>query len=66
MLELGRRRGELVPTVGDVIEVVLSPLYMHALFPGPIPQPQDTVRLVDRLFLVTRLEAGGASDTPGP
>ncbi len=58
MLELGRQRGELVPTVGDVIEVVLSPIYMHALFLGPIQEPEGTVRLVDRLFLVTRLEAG--------
>ena len=61
MLELGRARGEPVPTVGDVIEIVLSPLYMHALFLGPIAQPDAAARLVDRLFLLTRLEAGDAS-----
>ncbi len=60
MLELGRQRGELVPTVGDVIEIVLSPLYMHALFLGPILQPEGTARLVDRLFLLTRLEGEAA------
>ncbi len=61
MLELGRSRGELVPTVGDVIEVVLSPLYMHALFLGPIEEPETAARLVDRLLLLTRLEAGEIS-----
>jgi AcrR family transcriptional regulator len=57
MLERGRDRGETVPTVGDVIEIVLSPLYMHALFLGPIEEPDTAARLVDRLFLLTRLEA---------
>ena len=65
MLALGQQRGELVPTVGDVIEVVLSPLYMHALFLGPIQDPEDAARLVDRLFLLTRFEAdaGGGVDS---
>ena len=61
MLTRGQERGELVPTVGDVIEVVLSPLYMHALFLGPIQDPEGAARLVDRLFLLTRLEAEGVS-----
>jgi len=61
MLESGRKRGEFVPTVGDVIEIVLSPLYMHALFLGPIQEPESVARLVDRLFLVARLEAGTAA-----
>ncbi len=66
MLELGRQRSELVPTIGDVIEVVLSPLYMHALFLGPIQEPESMARLVDRLFLVTRLEAEATPGPPGP
>ena len=53
-----------MPTVGDVVEVVPSPLTMHALFLGPIPEPEATARLVDRLFLLTRLEAGATPDGP--
>ena len=53
-----------MPTVGDVVEVVQSPLTMHALFLGPIPKPEGTARLVDGLFRVTRLEAGAAPGGP--
>jgi AcrR family transcriptional regulator len=55
MLERGRKRGEPVPTVQDLIEVVLAPLYLHALFLGPIKKPAGVARLVDRAFAL----AGG-------
>jgi AcrR family transcriptional regulator len=48
MLGRGAKRGERVPTIGDVLELVLAPIYLHALFLGPIGNPRDVDRLVDR------------------
>jgi AcrR family transcriptional regulator len=57
MLERGRERGETVPGTQDVLEIVLAPLYLHALFLGPIANPASVTRLVDRvLLLAARLE----------
>ncbi len=51
VLERGRQRGEAVPGVRDVLEIVIAPLYLHALFLGPIKEPAGVARLVDRALL---------------
>lgn len=55
MLERGRQRGETAPSVGDLIEIVLAPLYLHALFLGPIKEPKGVSRLVDRALKLSQL-----------
>jgi AcrR family transcriptional regulator len=62
MLGRGAKRGERVPTLGDVLELVLAPIYLHALFLGPIGNPRDVERLVDRAL---SLAQSPRSDTPG-
>jgi AcrR family transcriptional regulator len=54
MLERGKKRGERVPSVQDLLEIVLAPLYLHALFLGPIKKPAGVARLVDRAFGLAR------------
>lgn len=54
MLDRGHQRGEVVPTVQDVIEIVLAPLYLHALFMGKIDKPAGVARLVDRALLLAK------------
>jgi AcrR family transcriptional regulator len=56
MLDRARVRGESPPTVADLLEVVVAPLYFHALF-GPPPSGEDARRLVDRLLALTRQSA---------
>lgn len=58
MLDVGRKRGEIVPSVGLVAEIVLAPLYMQALFTGAAQTLETTARRVDRAFLLARIEAG--------
>ena len=48
MLARGARRGECVPHLFDVLELVLAPIYLHGLFLGPIASPESVDRLVDR------------------
>jgi hypothetical protein len=48
MLERARQRGESAPTVDELLELVVAPLYFRALF-GPPPTTDDAHRLVDRL-----------------
>lgn len=48
MLRRGAERGERVPSIGDVLELVLAPIYLHGLFLGPIRNPSEVDRLVDR------------------
>ncbi|WP_114241065.1 TetR/AcrR family transcriptional regulator [Dyella sp. C9] len=64
MLEAGRSRGEVVPSAALVIEVVLAPLYMRALFVGSVQHPGDAARLVDRAFLLAGME-GAQERAPG-
>ena len=53
MLDRARARGEPAPTVADLLEVVVAPLYFHALF-GPPASREDARRLVDRLLVLNR------------
>ncbi|QUQ64877.1 TetR family transcriptional regulator [Kutzneria sp. CA-103260] len=43
-------RGEHVPNPGDILDVVLAPLYLRALWGAP---PPDPVVLVDRLLTLS-------------
>lgn len=57
MLDVGRRRGEVVPSAELVVEIVLAPLYMQALFTGATQTLESTTRRVDRAFLLADIEA---------
>ncbi|KDN16563.1 TetR/AcrR family transcriptional regulator [Amycolatopsis rifamycinica] len=56
-LDRAEGRGEPVPTVDEVLDFVLAPLYLRVLFRRPIG-PGTAAGLVDRLF--TALRAGPA------
>jgi AcrR family transcriptional regulator len=58
MLARARARGETPPTVNELIELVLAPLYFYALFSRPFG-PAQARRLVDRLL------AGSGGQEPG-
>ena len=49
MLDRAEARGEPVPTLAELLELVVAPLYFYALFTEPLAE-DDTVRLVDRLL----------------
>ena len=49
MLERGRARGEAAPMVAEVLDHLLAPLYMRALFGAP-PGEEVADYLVDRLM----------------
>jgi AcrR family transcriptional regulator len=49
MLDRAAARGESVPTLDELLELVVAPLYFYALFTEPMPAAQ-TGRLVDRLL----------------
>jgi hypothetical protein len=49
MLGRGRARGETVPSVADVLDHLLAPLYMRALFGAPVSEA-FAEQLVDRLL----------------
>jgi AcrR family transcriptional regulator len=49
MLDRAEARGEKVPTLAELLELVVAPLYFHALFTEPMPAAQAS-RLVDRLL----------------
>lgn len=58
MLARARARGEATPTVDELLELVVAPLYFRALFTEPLPA-SETPRLVDRLLTqVAAREAG--------
>jgi AcrR family transcriptional regulator len=57
MLNRARRRGEEPPTVDELLELVVAPLYFRALFATPATA-KDARRLVGRLLSVT--SEGGA------
>jgi AcrR family transcriptional regulator len=49
MLERARARGEAVPDLLEVFEIVMAPIYSRLLFFGPIREPAEyAARLVDR------------------
>lgn len=51
MLDRGAERGETTPTLSELLEMVVAPLYFHAIFTTPLP-PSEAGRLVDRLVAV--------------
>jgi AcrR family transcriptional regulator len=55
MLARGRKRGEKVPEMMDVLELVLAPIYLRALFLGPAKTTKGIDRLVDRALALTAL-----------
>ena len=48
MLARGRKRGEKTPDMMDMLELVLAPIYLRALFLGPVKTTKGIDRLVDR------------------
>ena len=48
MLDRAQERGEPVPTLQELLELVVAPLYFHALFTEPMPA-KEASRLVERL-----------------
>jgi len=52
MLDRAGARGEHPPTVDELLELVVAPLYFHALFGQPAGA-EDARRLVDRLLEVS-------------
>ncbi len=60
MLDRARDRGESPPTVAELLEIVVAPLYFRALF-GPPPSAADARRLVDRLFVLKGQSAEDSS-----
>lgn len=54
MLKRGAARGEPIPTIEDVFELVLAPIYLHALVLGPMKNPNATARLVDRALWLAK------------
>lgn len=49
MLDRAEARGERVPTLAELLELVVAPLYFYALFTAPVPA-KEAVRFVDRLL----------------
>lgn len=63
MLDRARQRGEAAPTVDELLELVVAPLYFHALFATPAT-PDHAHRLVERLLTVATGTGPGRTD-PG-
>lgn len=64
MLDQSEERGESVPTLKELLELVVAPLYFYALFAEPMTNV-EAARLVDRLLDVVahrRPDAPDASD----
>lgn len=49
MLDQAAARGELVPTLAELLELVVAPLYFYALFTEPMGE-KEAAGLVDRLL----------------
>ena len=54
VLERAKARGEPTPYLSDVLEIVLAPIYLRALFFRPIDDVDDIERLVDRLLAIAQ------------
>jgi AcrR family transcriptional regulator len=57
VLERAEARGEPAPTLPDVLEIVLAPIYFRVLFFGPIEDEEDVCRLVDRVLAMAPPQA---------
>jgi AcrR family transcriptional regulator len=53
MLLRGEKRGERAPELMDILELVLAPIYLRALFLGPLKSATGVERLVDRALALT-------------
>lgn len=62
MLDQAEQRGEPVPTLAELLELVVAPLYFYALFTEPLTDAA-AARLVDRLL---DLVANRATSAPAP
>lgn len=58
MLDRARARGEQAPTLQELLELVVAPLYFYALFTAPVPA-NEAVRFVDRLLEFTNRRGAG-------
>lgn len=61
MLRRAEERGEAVPTLEQLFEIVVAPLYFYALFAEPM-SVADSSRLVDRLLNIIEGSDEDASD----
>ncbi|MCQ9164320.1 TetR-like C-terminal domain-containing protein [Arthrobacter sp. STN4] len=50
MLQRGRRRGETVPDIEDIVDLLLAPIIYRILFEPAVPPAGMARRLADRLF----------------
>lgn len=62
MLDQAEARGEPAPTLAELLELVVAPLYFYALFTEPLPQA-EAAHLVDRLLDVVAHRGSDASTT---
>ncbi|HEY2070162.1 MAG TPA: TetR-like C-terminal domain-containing protein [Rhizomicrobium sp.] len=53
-LERAEARGEAVPSLPDVLEIVLAPIYFRVLFLGSASDADDVARLIDRVMAMAR------------
>lgn len=64
MLDRAEARGEPVPTLTELLELVVAPLYFYALFTEPVAEA-EAARLVDRLLdLVADRDTAASARTP--
>lgn len=49
MLDRAESRGEQVPTLAELLELMVAPLYFYALFTAPVPA-KEVGQFVDRLL----------------
>jgi AcrR family transcriptional regulator len=56
VLTRAKARGEPTPSLADVLEVVIAPIYFHVLFFGPVHEAGYAARLVDRLLTLASLK----------
>jgi AcrR family transcriptional regulator len=61
VLERAQARGETVPTLPEVLEIVLAPIYFRALFFGAMREEEDVARLVDRALALAAKPSSAAS-----
>jgi len=60
MLDRAQARGEPAPTLPELLELVVAPLYFHALFTEPMPA-KEASRLVERLLTIVADRGTAAS-----
>jgi AcrR family transcriptional regulator len=61
MLDRATARGEHPPTLNELLEVLLAPMYFHLLFRNRPPDAHHARTLVDRLLASTQPDARGVN-----